>query len=56
MPADSTTVAICAHCGQTLPVCRRCRVVLEDSNARRWQGRWVGACRRCENAERIERR
>jgi hypothetical protein len=36
--------------------CRRCRKPLSTDNARRFDGRWVGACRSCEYAEAQERR
>jgi hypothetical protein len=35
--------------------CRRCGIRLTTKNARTYDGRWVGACRECENAETRER-
>ena len=29
--------------------CRTCGAKLTEDNARIYQGRWVGACRRCES-------
>lgn len=35
--------------------CRTCGTKLTTANARTYQGRWVGACRRCESAAASER-
>jgi hypothetical protein len=35
--------------------CRRCGIRLTTKNARTYDGRGVGACRECENAETRER-
>lgn len=37
------------------PTCRRCGVDLDQWNARRARGRWVGACRSCETVESMGR-
>jgi transposase-like protein len=39
----------------TKRLCRRCQVPLSTDNARRFNGRWVGACRKCETAEGVAR-
>lgn len=36
--------------------CRGCGKPLTTDNARRWQGRWVGACKECEADETRQRK
>ena len=36
--------------------CRRCDTQLDDANARRYRGRFIGACRACESWIKSERR
>lgn len=35
--------------------CRGCGCTLTSGNARRYEGRWVGACRECESQEAQDR-
>lgn len=41
----------CDHCGHALARCRRCDAVLNEQNARKARGSFLGICRACERAD-----